>query len=283
VVPGRNDRGELVRYDATSKQVVPYLGGISANQVAFSKDGKSIVYVNIVDSTLWDSRADGTGKVQLTYQPGQVALPRWSPDGSKIVFMSAQTGKPWKVFVVPAQGGTPEELLPTDTAEADPAWSPDGGRMVFSRLPDSANASDIRILDLNTRQLTILPGSTGLFSPRWSPEGRYIAALDFERISKKVVLFDFKTGKWSDWFEDPKGIAYPAWTSDGKAVEYGNSEGFSRVKLGSSSIQHLFTIQNINAYSTNIGSWTSLTPDNSVMYTRDVSTQDLYMLDVDFP
>src|SRR5437899_6868359 len=117
--------------------------------------------------------------------------------------MSAQTGKPWKIFVVTAQVGTREELLPADTAEADPAWSPDGTRIVFSRLPDSANASDIRILDQNTRQVTILPGSTGLFSPRWSPDGRYLAALDFERISKKMLLFDFQTGKWSDWFEDP--------------------------------------------------------------------------------
>jgi len=83
------------------------------------------------------SRVDGTGKLQLTYPPQQAALPRWSPDGTKIAFMSAQMGKPWKIFVVPAQGGTPEELLPQDAAEGDPVWSPDGSRLVFSRIPDT--------------------------------------------------------------------------------------------------------------------------------------------------
>jgi hypothetical protein len=56
-----------------------------------------------------------------------------------------------------------------------------------------------------------------------------------------------------------------------------------RVKLGSNSVEHLFTIQNATPYSTNLGVWAGLTPDNSVMFTRDVSTQDIYKLDVDFP
>ena len=116
VVAGRDDRGELVRYDAASKQVLPYLGGISAHHVAFSKDGKSVAYVNIADFTLWVSRVDGSGRVQLSYPPKAAALPRWSPDGSKIVFMSAQTGKPWKAFIVPAQGGTPHRMSATARA-----------------------------------------------------------------------------------------------------------------------------------------------------------------------
>jgi len=212
-------------------------------------------------------------------------LPRWSPDGTKVAFMSAKTGKPWKIFVVSAQGGTPEELLPQDTSEGDPGWSPDGNRLVFSRQPDTANASDVRILDLNTRQVTILPGSSGLFSPRWSPDGRYIAALDFTRKSTKLFSYDMQAGKWSQWCNDPKGIGYPEWTRDSHFVQYQNGDiaNYNRVKVGSSQILSLFAIQNENPYSTNIGNWSSVTPDGSMMYTRDVSTQEIYMLDVDFP
>jgi hypothetical protein len=96
-------------------------------------------------------------------------------------------------------------------------------------------------------------------------------------------LFDFQSGKWSDWVKDPDGIGYPAWTSDGQSIVYMNRSGLKRVKLGSNSIQHLFTIQNAAPYSTSFGVWSGLTPDNSVMFTRDVSTQDIYKLDVDFP
>ncbi|HSC56516.1 MAG TPA: hypothetical protein VLC51_04905, partial [Nitrospira sp.] len=134
LVGGFDNRGELERYDMAAKQLVPYLGGISATQVAFSKDEKWIAYISLVDNSLWVSRIDGTAKLQLTYPPNQAALPRWSPDGSKVSFMSAQPGKPWKIFVISGQGGTPEELLPQDTSESDPGWSPDGHRLVFSRL-----------------------------------------------------------------------------------------------------------------------------------------------------
>jgi eukaryotic-like serine/threonine-protein kinase len=284
-VGGLENRGELVKFDTTTKQIVPYLGGISATQVAFSKDGKWIAYVSPVDNTLWASHLDGTGKIQLTYSPTSTALPRWSPDGTKIALMSAQVGKAWKIFVVSAQGGTPEELLPGDSAEGDPGWSTDGTRLVFSRLPDVANASDVRILDLNTRQVTILPGSSGLFSPRWSHNGRYIAALDFVRKSTKMYLYDLQAGKWSQWVTDPAGIGYPEWTPDDQFVQYQNDDTptYRRVKLGNGKIQRLFAIPNENPYATNIGTWSSATPDGTMMYTQDVSSQNGYELDVDFP
>lgn len=203
--------------------------------------------------------------------------------------MSAQLGKPWKIFVISAQGGTPEELLPQDTAEGDPAWSPDGTQIVFSRLPDAANTSDIRILDLNTKQVSVVPGSSGRFSPRWSPDGRYIAALDFARRSTKLSLYDVQAQKWSDWVTDSDGIAYPTWTPDSRSIQYANlssrasAPAYNKVAVGSSHIQQLFIVPNSRPYSTNVGPWSGMTPGGSMMYTRDVSTQELYQLDVDFP
>lgn len=289
LVGGFDNRGQLVTYDPAIKHSVPYLGGISATQVAFSKDGKWIAYVSVADFTLWVSRVDGSGKLQLTYPPSATALPRWSPDGTKLAFMSAQIGRPWKIFTISAQGGTPEELLPQDSAEDDPGWFPDGNRLAFSRLPDATNASDVRILDLNTRQVTVIPGSEGLFSPRVSPDGRYVLAMDFARRSTRLYLYDFASGKWSKWLSDADGISYPAWTMDGKFVQYSNvmsrtsTPAYNRVKLGDPQAQHLFGLSDANPYATNMGPWSSITPENSMMYTQDVSSQNIYELDVDFP
>src|SRR5207244_12348755 len=44
-VIGAQPRGELVRYDAGSRQFPPYLGGMSADNLAFSKDGNWVAYV----------------------------------------------------------------------------------------------------------------------------------------------------------------------------------------------------------------------------------------------
>src|SRR5205807_1984644 len=81
-VQGVQPRGELVRYDATSKQFVPFLAGIPATDVAFSRDGKWASYVAVPGSTQWRSRIDGSERLQLTYPPAAASLPVWSPDGT---------------------------------------------------------------------------------------------------------------------------------------------------------------------------------------------------------
>ena len=192
ILGGYDQRGELVHYDASSKQFVPFLGGLAAYDVVFSRDGKSIAYVSLLDETLWISQADGSEKIQLTYPPDHVALPRWSPDGKQIAYMGTRLGKPWKAYVISAQGGTPDELVPGNTTEGDPAFSPDGTRIVFSTgEPYQGAKSEIRIMDVKTREVSTVPGSSGLFSPRWSPDGRYLAALNLEEIFKDPPHFRF--------------------------------------------------------------------------------------------
>lgn len=284
LVSAFEQRAELVRYDALAKRFVPFLGGIAANDVAFSRDGKWVAYINVRNTTLWTSRADGSERIQLTYPPDRAALPRWSPDGKQIAYMGSQVGKPWKGFVISAQGGTPEELMPGKTTESDPAWSPDGSRMVFSSgLPDVSHDSDIKIMDLATRQISAIPGSHGMFSPRWSPDGRHLAALNFEAMAKKLFIFDFQTAKWSDWVTDPDTIRYPAWTSDSRYIQYSTASGCRRIKLGASRPEDLFSIKGLNLYSNDLGPWSDNNPDNSRLLTRDASTEDIYALDVDFP
>src|SRR5450755_4146378 len=278
IVGGYDQRAELVHYDPASKQFVPFLGGLAAYDVSFSHDGKSIAYVSLLDSTLWTSRADGSQKIQLTYPPDHVALPRWSPDGKQIAYMGSALGKPWKAYAIPAQGGTPEQLLPGNTTEGDPAFSPDGTRIVFSTgEPGAQQKSEIRIMDVATKQVTTVPGSSGMFSPRWSPDGRYLAALDFEEISKTLRLFDFQTGKWSDWATDPVFVGYPAWTSDSRYVEYSSDTLVKRIKVGESHPETLFSMKELHQYSTpEFGAWTNNAADNSRMFLRDVSTHGLF-------
>jgi Tol biopolymer transport system component len=282
---GYQQRGELVHYDSSSKQFAPFLGGIDAYAVAFSRDGKRVAYVDTPSQTLWMSRADGSEKVQLTSAPDRADLPRWSPDGSQIVYMSHHLGQPWKIFLVPSQGGTPEELLPEDRVETDPTWSADGSRIAYaSGLPIPGQKSDIRILDLKTRQVSSIPGSNDMFSPRWSPDGRYLVGLNLESISKKLFLYDFQAGKWSEWIDDPGGIGYPAWSSDSRYLEYWSANNLKRIRLGNSRPENMFGLQTLNIYiNPGLGPWNDNAADGSRMFLRDVSTQDIYALDLDLP
>ncbi len=132
---GEQPLSELVHYDSKSRQFVPYMSGISAEGVSFSRDGQWAAYVAYLEGSLWRSKVDGSQRLQLTFPPMQAFQPRWSPDGKSIAFMAAAPGKPWKICLISAEGGNPQQLTTGEHNDADPYWSPDGNLLVFGTLP----------------------------------------------------------------------------------------------------------------------------------------------------
>ena len=158
-------QGELVRYDSASHQLLPYLGGISAISVTFSANGKSVAYVTYPEGTLWQSKLDGSERVQLTFSPMWAAQPRWSPDGTQIAFYGVESDDfdvaPRIVYITQANGGSLEQPVPGDHVGHDPTWSPDGSKLLFGRYvpwvaPD-VDSMELRTVDLRTHEV-----STGL-------------------------------------------------------------------------------------------------------------------------
>ena len=191
-------RGELDRYDAQSSRLQPYLGGISAEFVTFSPDGEYVAYVTFPEGILWRANRDGSHPVQLTDPSLYPLNPRWSPDGSQILFCSSRGSEHVRAYVVSSQGGTPQAILPEDSeGQSDPSWSADGHKIVFSTLEAIGNFNSVlRVLDLDSHQITTLPGSEAMWSPRWSPNGRFIAGLHGGPTGG-IKIFDFETQRWS--------------------------------------------------------------------------------------
>jgi hypothetical protein len=73
---GSQPRGELARFNQKTQQFEPYLSGISADNVDFSRLGQWVAYVTHPEGSLWRSKADGSERLQLTFPPMQVLLPR---------------------------------------------------------------------------------------------------------------------------------------------------------------------------------------------------------------
>jgi Tol biopolymer transport system component/predicted Ser/Thr protein kinase len=290
-VLGTQPRGELVRYDSGLRQAKSYLSGLWATALDFSPDGTSLVYVAYPDVTLWRSRADGTGKFQLTNRPMKAEVPRWSPDGKKIAFMGTERGGPWRIYAVSAEGGSAEQLVAGDVSECDPGWSPDGNSLVFAECENETATSAVHVLDLKTRQATALPGSDGLFSPRWSPDGRFIAAVTMARDAKspfKLMLFDFAKQNWQELLRG-HDANYAVWSRDGKYIYFSDPSGtsvpFYRMKVADHKLEQVADVSLLprGPAPTIFGIWTGLAPDDSPLMLRDTSIHEIYALDVQLP
>jgi len=274
-VVGEVQRGELMRYDAKSGQFSPFLGGISAELLTTSKDGRWVAYVLYPEGTLWRSRPDGGERLQLTYPPLNPHLLSWSPDGKTIVFTDKNSAK---IYAVASEGGNPRQLIPDISGpQWDPKWSPDGDKIVFGGGSGSA-ASSIRVLNLASHEISTLPGSEGRFySPRWSPDGRYILAMSIG--SDKLALYDFQTQTWS---ELAKGVfGYPNWSKDGRYVYVRDARGkgaILRIRVSDHKVEQVGDLKDffpVGSY----GPALTLAPDDSPLLLRDAGTQDVYALD----
>jgi len=276
-VVGGLRRGELTRYDTKSGQFVQFLGGISADNVKFSKDGQWITYTNYPEETLWKCKADGSERIQLSYAPLTALLPNWSPDNKQIAFYGHFPGQNAKMYVVSVDGGTPRELIPEDPeGKFDVEWSPDGNKLLFGNGPAVANSA-VRILDVSTHEISSVPGSTGLYSARWSPDGRYILAMN--SVGNELRLFDFQTQKWQELAS--MNMAFPMWSKNSDYIYFlheENEPSVMRVRISDHKVERIVDLKNFRqAGFYNV--WLGLAPDDSPLLLRDTGTQEIYSLD----
>ena len=104
--------------------------------------------------------ADGSAQSSLIDDPGGFD-PNWSPDGRKIVFVSA-----WEIFVANADGSVPIALTQEDEAYSlSPSWSADGRKIVFAS--NRTGNYEIFIMNADGSQPTRL---TDTQVENWSPD-----------------------------------------------------------------------------------------------------------------
>jgi len=272
-------QGELWRPGSNGREWVPFHAELAAYTAAYSRDGQRIAYLKS-DGTLWTSDVDGGSRLQLTFPPMKILMDaQWSPDGKRIAFMGRLPGKPWKIYLISAQGGTPQRLLPGDLNEADPRWSPDGNLLVFGRTPDymgdPSTLKALYVVDLKTNSVSTLPGSEGLFSPRWSPDGRYIVAMPLDQ--RKLVLFDFKSQKWVELA--PWAAHNPVWSWDSTYVYFQTGDELYRVRCSDRTLERIAGLSDVRIADTTGWAFSSLDLDNSPLMYLFRNSSDIYALE----
>ncbi len=272
------ERRELLSYDSRRKIFAPYLRGIPARHLSFSRDGQWVAYENETDKTLWRSRIDGSQAVQLTFPPLEALQSSWSPDGNQIIFSASEN-----LYLIPAKGGTPIVL----TSGIEPSWSADGRSVLFVTSPIGAAGwhPSIYQLDLATHNIQLIPGSQDFEGPQWSPDGRYIAAAD--RKDGKLGLFDSSRQQWSALAD---GLPYGwgiRWSADSRYVYYqhhaGEEQPILRVRLSDHVVEEVTSSRQMLRADVLSYTMTGLAPDGSPLVSLVRRNSDVYALQLELP
>jgi DNA-binding winged helix-turn-helix (wHTH) protein/Tol biopolymer transport system component len=290
--PSGRDQRELVRYDFRLEQFVPYLSGIPARWVNFSRDGQWVSYVKLPGwglEVLWRSRVDGSQPLQLSFPPLHVTNSSWSPDGKRIAFEAQSAGKPQGIYVISVDGSGLERLLPAEDRDSGPNWSPDGNSLIFQRSSPPEVGQPLKTwfyqLDLGTRELRRVPGSEGLIWPSWSPDGRYLAAQSQDH--QKVMLFDFRSQHWRE-VASGRELFGLHWTRDSGYLYFqdlfeGRKQPIFRLRISDGKIGRVTTSERFLRADVTAYSLAGLTPDGSPLASLIRYNDDIYALEVELP
>jgi Tol biopolymer transport system component/DNA-binding winged helix-turn-helix (wHTH) protein len=281
-----HNRFEMVQQDRHSKQFVTRFKGADIRGASFSPRGDRIAFIGS-DWNLWQSRPDGTDRVQLTtdFSIGEM---RWNPDGTRIVFAALKPGGIGNIYQVPAEGGATEELLPNDIVHVYPDWSPDGGSVAYSTRGDKSVTPPadgaIYVLDLRTRETAKMPGSDGLMYPRWSPDGKYLAA--FSENWEKAKLFDFQSRQWKE-IAHGSSLSALTWSPDAKYLYFedilGPHEPIYRIRPPDSKAERVMDFESVLGTGASRCQFIGFAPDGSMMAIISRGVGEIYALDLDLP
>jgi len=273
---GERGQSEILRYHATTRNFEPYLNGLSAEGIDFSRDGRWIVYVAYPEGTLWRIRVDGTDRLQLTSPPLRADHPRWSPDGSRIAFSGQREGKALNVYTVNADGSD-LQALPGPEWRIAPSWSPDGKAIAFAA---GADTRDLTLYDLETRTSRVLAQGK-VFFPIWSPDGRYIVSA--APRPPRLRLFDVRSGHWSALKDGSPVPNSWAWSRDARYIyldfAVGKDPSIQRLRVADGRRERFASTDSINRPRGIFNLWFGLDSNDAPMILRDLSSQQIYAFD----
>ena len=223
------------------------------------RDGNAEIYV---------MDAHGRNQERLTNHRAYDGYPDWSPDGTKIAFVSNRDGARFQIYVMDIHGKNPIRLTDGPGEKRHPDWSPDGGKIAFS-VHNRFDVDHIAVMDADGNREKL---ETVARYPSWSPDGKQIAfahgeiyVIGVDGQGRKRVTHDLGHKLNPSFSPNGRRIAYeghphheefhhifvvgadgrnrvrlthheehhsgPAWSPDGQAIAYSVLDGIRHVNF----------------------------------------------------
>jgi Tol biopolymer transport system component len=223
---------ELTWFDrAGNQQGVVAAEGHFTNP-ALSPGDKSVAFGSTDPQTqtrdIWIKNfANGTTS-RFTFDGADDLNPTWSPDGTRIAFVSDRKGM--RDLYVKAANGTSEERLLLSSANNKHVedWSPDGRVLVFNTETDIWELP----LAVGAKAKVLIGGASGQDQARFSRDGRWVAYRSRESGRDEVYVQTYPPGR-GKWQVSTTGGGEPFWRGDGRELFYMNGEKLMSVDVNS--------------------------------------------------
>ena len=233
---------------------------------------------------------DGSNQTRLTTSSAYDDEPKWSPDGTRIAFMSDRDGN-FEIYSMNADGSNQSRLTNNPAADGFPAWSPDGTKIAFVSGDLRNPASfEIYVMNANGSNRTRLTNDSFIDGvPAWSPDGTKIVFMSgatnvFNPNSFEIFVMDANGGNRTQLTNNTVVDGQPSFSPDGTKILFAsgdatnpggieiytmNTNGSNRTQLTTNTVTDAFP------------SWS---PDGTrIIFASgniaDESTVELYMMD----
>jgi Tol biopolymer transport system component len=191
---------------------------------------------------------NGTSSVLFDDPMRNSLAPKWSPQGDQIVFaigdflqtLAGRESLTSHLALIPASGGTIQELPAAGEHVGFPSWSPDATKVVYASF-DRAQRG-LKVFDLKTQRATQITTGPDTF-PAWSPHGDRIAFTSNRDGDYEIYTVRPGGGGLTRLTKSPGNDAHPAWSPDAEWIAFASNRTGFKDETGGMSDGEIFVMR----------------------------------------
>jgi len=212
----------MMDYDGQEQQQLTHARTIAVTP-RWSPDDSRIAYTCLARTFQICMYSMELGRpVAFAHYGGTNSSPSWSPDGTKLMFMSSVGGSPNIYEADASSGGNLKRITTSGGPDTSPVWNPKTGQQVAfvsgrDRLPQlflmNADGTSVEKIDL--------PDMGYVVDPDWSPNGQLLA-FSWRRPDGNfdIYVMDIATHKLAQITRDAARNEKPSWAPDGRHLVF---------------------------------------------------------------